>query len=360
VTTSPADLVLTGVRKSFGPLEVLAGVDFRVPHGSFTALLGPSGSGKTTLLRILAGFERPSHGTVAVGDTIYDDAHHHVRPEARRVGYVSQDGSLFPHLTVKENVGFGVARSERKGLRVTELLDLVGLSNLGHRYPHELSGGQQQRVAVARALAIGPAIVLLDEPFAALDDQLRHGVRADVRRILRDLGATTILVTHDQDEALSTADHVAVLRDGRVAQYATPEELYLHPVDAALATLVGDSNFVDGVLRDHGVETSFGLLAIEGASPVPSGAAVTVLIRPEQFTFASSTDEPTGRCAVSETRYHGHDLMIRLAVTDAAVPTFVTARTLGDVPLALGTAVRLEVRGPVTVWPKDSPTTTAS
>jgi iron(III) transport system ATP-binding protein len=349
--TDSRDLVITDVRKSFGPLEVLRGIDLCVPHGSFTALLGPSGSGKTTLLRILAGFERPDHGSVAVESVVFDDDDQHVRPEHRRVGYVSQDGSLFPHLTVGENVSFGLVRAHRHGARGPELLDVVGLSDLAHRYPHELSGGQQQRVALARALAVEPKIVLLDEPFAALDDQLRHGVRADVKRILADTGATAILVTHDQDEALSTADHVAVLRDGRVAQYASPEELYRHPADAELATLVGDANLVHGTIDGVEVETDFGRLVWRAEWPCRSGDDVTVLVRPEQLTVEPQFAGHDPHGTVAENRFHGHDLMVSIALnTGPSSGASAVARVLGQAALPIGTPVRLSVQGAVTVF----------
>ena len=213
------------LHKSFGTHPVLTGLDLNVPAGSFTAILGSSGSGKTTLLRLLAGFDRPDRGVLKIGERVVDGAGVHVQPELRRIGYVPQEGGLFPHLTVAANVGFGLSRTARRG-RVRELLELVGLTDLGRRYPHQLSGGQQQRVALARALAIEPEVVLLDEPFASLDAHLRASVREEVQRILRASATTTLLVTHDQDEALSLSDRVAVLRDGKIAQHATPQELY--------------------------------------------------------------------------------------------------------------------------------------
>ena len=250
MTAAAGSLAVRDLHKRFGPHSVLAGVDLEVPAGSFTAILGPSGSGKTTLLRVLAGLERADRGTVMIGSTVVDGGddqrERYVPAERRRIGYVSQEGSLFPHLNVEANVGFGLPRRDRGGRRVHELLDAVGLSELGHRYPHQLSGGQQQRVAVARALAVGPQAVLLDEPFAALDAQLRASVRSDVRDILRAAGTTALLVTHDQDEALSVADFVAVIRNGRIAQFAAPADLYARPVDAELARFVGAANLLKG------------------------------------------------------------------------------------------------------------------
>src|ERR1700691_372873 len=208
-------VAVTGLHKAFGTHPVLTGVDLEVPAGSLTAILGPSGSGKTTLLRLMAGFDRADAGTIKIGDVLVDSPGVHLPPARRRIGYVPQEGSLFPHLTVEANVGFGLAARERRGGKVASMLEAVGLGGLGKRYPHQLSGGQQQRVALARALAIEPALVLLDEPFSSLDAGLRSSVRSDVQDVLRAGGVTAVLVTHDQDKALSVADQVAVIRDGR-------------------------------------------------------------------------------------------------------------------------------------------------
>ncbi len=222
-------LSVAGLHKAFGAHPVLTGLDLDVPAGSLTAILGPSGSGKTTLLRLLAGFERADAGSIMIGDRTVDGPGVHVPPERRQIGYVPQEGGLFPHLSVAANVGFGLPARQRRGPRTEELLAAVGLAGMGNRYPHQLSGGQQQRVALARALAIRPEIVLLDEPFASLDAHLRASVRADVQQICQTAGTTAILVTHDQDEALSMADRIAVLRDGRIVQYAAPQDLYSRP-----------------------------------------------------------------------------------------------------------------------------------
>ena len=235
-------LNVQGLRKAFGSHPVLTSVDLTVPAGSLTAILGASGSGKTTLLRVLAGFERADGGVVQIGDMVVDGPNAQVPPERRRIGYVPQEGSLFPHLTVLDNIGFGLPSRQRRGPRTAGLLETVGLTGLGKRYPHQLSGGQQQRVALARALAIEPTVVLLDEPFASLDTHLRASVRADVQQIFRASGTTAILVTHDQSEALSVADQVAVLRDGTIAQCAAPQELYSRPADPAVARFIGEAN----------------------------------------------------------------------------------------------------------------------
>jgi len=250
------DVTVSGLGKTFGAQVVLAGLDLEVPAGSLTAILGPSGSGKTTLLRLLAGFERADTGTIGIGGVLVDGPGAYLPPERRRIGYVPQEGSLFPHLTVAGNVGFGLAArkhgaGQRRGGKVDGLLETVGLGGFGRRYPHQLSGGQQQRVALARALAIEPALVLMDEPFASLDAHLRAAVRADVQAIFRAAGTTAILVTHDQDEALSMADRVAVLRAGQIAQCAPPQELYIRPADPHLARFIGEANLLDGELDEH-------------------------------------------------------------------------------------------------------------
>ncbi len=183
-------LVISDVWKSFGTQSVLRGVDLEVPAGSLTAMLGPSGSGKTTLLRIVAGFDRADRGSVSLGGTLLDGPRHRTAPEHRKIGYVPQEGALFPHLTVGRNVAFGVPRAERRSGAIGDLLELVGMRGMGHRYPHELSGGQQQRVALARALAVRPELVLLDEPYSSLDPSLRAEAPADVRSVLRRAATT--------------------------------------------------------------------------------------------------------------------------------------------------------------------------
>jgi iron(III) transport system ATP-binding protein len=232
-------VVLRGVRKAFGSTAVLTGVDLDATPGSFLAILGPSGEGKTTLLRLIAGFEAPDAGTIEIDGEPVVGGGRSLPPERRRVGVVPQEGALFPHLTVAQNVGFGLRRRQGRAERVAECLSLVGLEGFENRRPHQLSGGQQQRVAVARALAPRPSVVLLDEPFSALDAGLRAKVRHDVRQALRIAGTTSLLVTHDQEEAFSMADAVAVLRGGRIAQTDDPVTVYTNPSDLAVATFVG-------------------------------------------------------------------------------------------------------------------------
>ena len=289
------DLRISGVTKAFGPQMVLRGVDLVVPAGSFTAILGSSGSGKTTLLRIVAGFERPAEGEVAIGGDVVDDAARRFVPsERRRIGYVPQEGALFPHLSVGRNVAFGLQRGPDRRRRVDELLELVGLSGYRRRYPHQLSGGQQQRVALARALAISPEIVLLDEPFSSLDAAMRASVRADVLAVLRQAGTTSILVTHDQDEALSMADEVAVLRHGVIAQLDTPVGLYGRPGDVELAQFLGESNVLDGEVHDGTAATALGRLAVADWNGASTGGRARVMVRPEQIRLDEAADGAAG------------------------------------------------------------------
>ena len=352
-------LAVSGLHKAFGTHPVLAGVDLEVPAGSLTAILGPSGSGKTTLLRLLAGFDQADAGTVTIGEVMVDGPGVHVPPERRRVGYVPQEGSLFPHLTVAANVTFGLPARDRRGRRADGLLEAVGLGGLGKRYPHQLSGGQQQRVALARALAVEPAVVLLDEPFASLDAHLRASVRADVQRIFADAGTTAVLVTHDQDEALSTADRVAVLRGGLIAQCAEPAELYARPADAELASFIGDANLLDGMLDGSLASTLLGALPVDAAHARAAAAGpVTVLVRPEQLELQPAGNGSAAAAAAGSLAgrvvaygYHGHDAVVRVRpdAGDGTAPEIIV-RTGGSEPLPAGTAVIITARGPVLAW----------
>jgi iron(III) transport system ATP-binding protein len=395
-------LAVAGLDKRFGAHQVLSGLDLEVPAGSLTAILGPSGSGKTTLLRILAGFEHADAGTVRIGPAIADGPGVFIPPERRRIGYVPQEGSLFPHLTVAANVTFGLNRRkwgrERRRKRCADLLEAVGLGGLDRRYPHQLSGGQQQRVALARALAIQPEVVLLDEPFASLDANLRASVRADVQQLLKESGTTAVLVTHDQDEALSTADRVAVLRDGGIAQCAAPQELYSCPVDADMARFIGEANLIPGTLNGSSVQTLLGRLAVTSADPAagngagpgtdvgtgagrdghdgngsggPAHRPAMVLIRPEQVELIPGTPDPapaggtdpggsdpgstaagglTGR--ITGYGYHGHDAVVTVQPERDPHAPPLTVRMLGGQALSPGSRVTLRAHGPVIAWPQ--------
>ena len=346
---SGADLALRvrGLSKAFGA-PVLSGLDLDVPTGSLVALLGPSGCGKTTLLRLVAGFERADAGTIEVGGRLVECAApggrpRHLAPERRRVGVVPQEGALFPHLSVHDNVAFGLARGERRGTRPDEVLELVGLSGLGRRMPHELSGGQQQRVALARALAPAPSLVLLDEPFSALDAGLRATVRAEVRASLRAAGATAVLVTHDQQEALSVADVIAVVRDGAVVQAADPWSVYAQPADLGVATFVGETIVLPGTCTGGRVGSPLGALTTDSAVD----GDVAVVIRPEQLELEPA-DLPSVSAVVAHREFYGHDALVRLELAGGAS---ATARTPGHPLPEVGAQVRVGVRGPVVVFP---------
>ncbi len=256
-------LLLDRVSKRFGPADPPAvdGLSLRVAEGEILALLGPSGCGKTTTLRLIAGLESPDAGTITLRGQVVAGPGRAVPPEERGIGIVFQDYALFPHLTVADNVAFGLPRDGATGARVEPVLDLVGLGGFGARYPHELSGGQQQRVALARALAPAPALMLLDEPFSNLDADLRAQMRDEVERILRTSGTTAVFVTHDQEEAFTLADRVGVLQAGRIEQLAPPQELYHRPATRFVAAFVGAADFLPGLVTAEGIVTEVGTFA---------------------------------------------------------------------------------------------------
>ncbi len=334
-----------GVSKSYDGTVVLSDFSLTVADTFITAILGPSGSGKTTLLRLIAGFDRPDAGTIMLGDQVVDDARVHVRPERRGIGYVPQDGALFPHLNAIRNVGFGLDRADRG--RAAELLDLVGLTGLGHRYPHELSGGQQQRVAVARALAIRPRLVLLDEPFSSLDASLRVSMRRDIARVLAQTHTPSIIVTHDQDEALSLANQVVILDEGHVLAHGRPADLYRTPISAAAARYLGDANLVTATVDAGVARCAIGVVQLQDATMV-NGTA-TVLVRPEQFRVTAAPIEGAVSVTVGNIDYYGHDSLAELILDDA---TTVTARLTDNDGIRPGDRVYVRTVGDLVAWPK--------
>jgi iron(III) transport system ATP-binding protein len=348
-----------GVGKSFAHQEVLHDVDLEVADGSLTAILGPSGSGKTTLLRIIAGFERADRGTVRIGDVVVDDGDHYVPPERRRIGYVPQEGALFPHLTVIANVGFGLPRRERRGDAVRRLIEMVGLTGFENRYPHQLSGGQQQRVAIARALTVDPQLVLLDEPFASLDASLRASVRADVVHILREAGTTTVLVTHDQDEAFAMADRLAIIRAGKITPTAAPPDFYAHPLDPDMASFVGEANLLSGTLAGDCATTVLGDLPVRAGSAAEARAAratpVIVLVRPEQVDVCAAGDASAGAGGIAgrvvRSDYHGHDSLVTIRPDGPGDHELVVARVDGSRSFPRDARVTVRAHGSVLVWP---------
>lgn len=334
---------VTDLHALHGRSRVLTGLDLTVTDTTLACVLGPSGCGKTTLLRVIAGFHHPAAGTVRVGGRTLDDATTHVPAERRRVGYLPQDGALFPHLTVAGNIGFGVRRRDRRA-RVHDLLDLLDVAGLADRYPHQLSGGQQQRVALARALAPRPEVVLLDEPFAALDAALRIRVRDEVAGTLRKAGTTALLVTHDVDEALAVADTIAVLHDGRIAQADTPDVLYHRPADASVARALGEANLVPAELAGTRAVTALGVLPLTNTK-LHNGLG-TVLVRPHQLHLSVHSGPGSVEARVTECRLRGHDYRIELAIHSTDPPHTLIAYTT-DAPPAVGRAVHLTVRGAV-------------
>ncbi|HEY5836073.1 ABC transporter ATP-binding protein [Streptomyces sp.] len=346
------ELHIAGLTKSYASeASVLRGLDLTVPGGALAAVLGPSGCGKTTLLRVVAGFLRADAGTVSVGDRVLTGPGVHLPPERRRIGIVPQEGALFPHLSVARNVAFGLTgldRGERRR-RTGEMLELVGLAGYGDRMPHELSGGQQQRVALARALAPRPHLVLLDEPFNALDSALRAGVRADVRAALRATGATAVLVTHDQQEALSTADLVAVVRGGRVTQCDTPQDLYRSPVDPWVAGFVGSAVLLPGTVAGKGGAADTALGAVPLSADADGPRAGTVLLRPEQLLLTDAAAAGAVRGTVTDVCFYGHDAMVTVAVDGLDAP--VDVRVAGPLPVRPGEQTGIRVQGEASLHP---------
>ncbi|GAB4330511.1 MAG: ABC transporter ATP-binding protein [Dehalococcoidia bacterium] len=332
------------VSKHFGRIAAVDRASLDLAEGEMLALLGPSGCGKTTLLRLIAGFEHVDDGEITLRGRTLARPGYSLAPNRRRVGLVFQDFALFPHLSVAANVGFGLPRGATKKARVAQLLDLVGLAGMGKRMPHELSGGQQQRVALARTLAAEPEVILLDEPFSNLDPGLRARVRAEVLRILQDLGTTTIIVTHDQDEALSLPGRVAVMLHGHMRQVGAPGEIYHTPVDREVAEFVGDANFLDG--------TADGSMASCELGPVPlandpgARGPVDVMVRPEDLRLGCDYGTETH---VIGTEFFGHDMLVTLRLPSGRE---IKVRQLPGIDLHPGELVRVGVSGRAVAYPR--------
>ena len=408
-------VAIEALRVAYGDRRVLDDVSLRIPRGSLVAVLGPSGCGKTTLLRAVAGLLPVASGTITVGGRLVTGPGVQRAPEKRGMGWVPQDASLFPHLTVGDNIGFGLPRSKQSddlycepgealggvagllaGLtrggraarrspgrvsthvnplapapispdrsrqisragRISELATLVGLSELVDRAPSQLSGGQAQRVSLARALAPRPDLMLLDEPFAALDPLLRSALRTEVAALLRGQRNTSLLVTHDQEEALSLADFVAVMRGGEILQFGTPTDVYEQPVDPWVAGFVGDTVELDGRWHDGRVDCALGSLAADwmgklsagGTSAPVDGTSVLVLLRPEWLTLAEPTAEYGTDAVTTAIAYAGHDALVTFALADAA-KTEARARVAApDLP-PRGARVKLGVRQNALAYP---------
>jgi len=342
-------LELSRVSKFYGSVRAVDDVDLVVPTGGRAAIVGPSGSGKTTLLRLIAGFEQPSAGRILLDQQMVANETGGVPAHLRRVGYLPQDGGLFPHLSVADNIGFAVgARSAQRSKRVAELMEMVALEPaIGARSPHELSGGQQQRVALARALSQRPRLMLLDEPFSALDTGLRAATRQAIGNLLTQVGATTILVTHDQVEALSFADQIAVIRDGRMAQVGSGTELYLRPKDDLTARFLGEAVLLPARLAGGVADCILGPIAVDDLTY--EGRA-RIMLRPEQMQIspASSSDSGAARWQVEHVDFEGFSSMITLratATTAADGPASLTVRALSTQAPQRGAKVKIAVVG---------------
>ncbi|MFG2378199.1 ABC transporter ATP-binding protein [Streptomyces sp. NPDC048504] len=337
-TDNAATVEFRGLRREFGPTVALDGLDLTVRPGEFLALLGPSGCGKTTALRMLAGFEHPTSGEVLVDGRDVTDVPAH----RRDAGMVFQSYSLFPHLNALDNVAFGLrmrkVRTAERRSRAAELLDLVGLGDKGERFPHQLSGGQQQRVALARALALRPRVLLLDEPLSALDAKVRLSLREEIRRLQQELGITTLFVTHDQEEALSIADRVAVMRAGKLEQCAAPAELYGRPTTAFVAEFVGTMSRLPGHLTDGTVEVLGQRLPVDGEAPALT--EVDVLVRPEAIHVHA---DAAGDARVVATAFLGSVVRLTVQLADS---TEVKADLPAHEAAGLGAGVAVRVSLP--------------
>ncbi|QSG11995.1 ABC-type spermidine/putrescine transport system,ATPase component [Halapricum desulfuricans] len=312
-------LELADVTKRFGGERAVENVSLDIREGELVTLLGPSGCGKTTTLRMIAGLETPSEGTVTIGGERVAGARDATPPEQRDVGLVFQEYALFPHLTVGENVAFGLEADD--GERVAELLELVDLEGYADRSPESLSGGERQRVALARSLAPEPDVLLLDEPFSNLDVRLREEMREEVRRILKAAGVTAVSVTHDQEEALSISDRVAIMNDGRLEQVGRPEEVFGHPESRFVASFLGQASFLTGTVVDGGVDTSLGLLdddRLDGSIEEYRGAEIEVLVRPDDLR-ATPCPGPSTHGEVVHRQYTGPSFVYRVELDSGDV-----------------------------------------
>ncbi len=289
------------ITKNYGNETVLTNFNLDVWKGSLVGILGSSGSGKTTVLRLIAGFEKPDSGVIEIRDKIIVSDEVWTPPESRNIGMVFQDYALFPHLSVEKNVAFGLTKDQINKGRLLEVIDLCNLSTFKNKFPQDLSGGQKQRVSLARALAPKPDVLLLDEPFTSLDAYMARDLRDEVVSLLKSTNTTTILVTHDQEEALSVCDVVSVLENGKVIQSATPQEIYINPVNQFVAKSVGDPNILKGFSVNNKVETSLGVF------PTEFNGALYVSIRPECISL---TQDDEGKYIVKECIFYGHDQVV--------------------------------------------------
>ena len=357
--TGDAVLRLQNVTKRFGGATAVSGLDLTVRDGELLTLLGPSGCGKTTTLRMIAGLESPSEGRIRVGDTTVAGIDGFTSPENRDVGLVFQEFALFPHLTVAENIAFGLDGSDTE--RVEMLLDLVGLTGYGDRSPTDLSGGERQRVALARSLAPEPDVLLLDEPFSNLDVRLRVEMREEVRRILKETGVTAVSVTHDQEEAMSISDRVAVMYDGQLEQVDTPERVFQQPRSRFVASFLGHASFVSGRVDGDTVESGLGPISrasVDGLATQYDGTRVDVMLRPDDVVARPAREAEANGRAVHR-RFLGPTVLYRVEL-DSGDTVGCMHNHDAEIPLNEPLRVELDVGHDLAWFPSDADRTADS
>ena len=332
---------------NFGDRTVIDDLSFSLKEGEIASLLGPSGCGKTTLLRAIAGLLQPREGTIRLGSQLVGLSSVVLPPHKRRTGYVPQQGALFPHLNVAQNIAFGLSKKEFSSSEIsgtiTEMLSLIGMSGYENQMPTELSGGQQTRVALARALAVKPKMVLLDEPFSALDAELRNELRSEVVALLRAQGTTAILVTHDREEALVSSDKVVLMRAGKIAQYGSPEEVYESPISPSVAVSTGDALVLSAHQSKDG-STSYALSSLDASTDSVSTNNGYVVIRPEEISVSKSSTAGVSGTLI-QLDYYGHDAMLVVKLSDSS--ELIRARVAGPMDFHVGDVVKVEHRGPI-------------
>jgi iron(III) transport system ATP-binding protein len=308
---------IRGLSAGYGGEAVISDISFDLSQQQLLAVLGPSGSGKSTLLKTIAGFLTPIAGSITLDRVMVSSTESPVPPERRNIGLVPQEGSLFPHLDVSANIGFGIKRDPRRKQRVNELLAIIDMAEYAHARPQELSGGQQQRVALARALAPKPKLILLDEPFTALDTSLRAQMREDIRSILTLTSTTAIMVTHDQEEALATADQLAILQNGKLIAFGTPHSLYNTPKSKEAAQLLGEINTIPAISEtNQSVRTEFGVSAVTNSDQLTPRELGTLILRPEAFVIDINSNPNS---TLIDSLFHGHDSLISVRMDSGLV-----------------------------------------
>lgn len=329
------DIKIDGLNVDLGENKVLKNLSLLIPSQKFISVLGPSGCGKSTLLRSIAGFVAPKSGTIRFSSTLMSVSSVQVPPERRNVGYVPQEGALFPHLSVEKNISFGLAKSKQTQKRVKELMELMNLSNLEKRFPHQLSGGQQFRVAIARALAPAPNVMLLDEPFSSIDAQLREELRHEVKKILTETKTTTVLVTHDREEALVMSDLVALMRNGQIVQIGSPQDVYNNPAGLDMAFSTGDALIIPALKSEDGeIQSIFSNYAINKNNG-------NLIIRPEEIIISKSSS-PNAK--ILDIEYFGHDALVHLILNNSIK---ISSRVSAPVFLKIGDEVTAQQIGPI-------------